>query len=233
MRRALLAFGSESASEDRAREQVQRVTDPSSQPPASRRSIGAWWPDEGSALWRWLTPVVIDRIRRGTHDRADASGPCRGRATAVSCRAASDTSRRACPCPVLLRTLHIGGANWKSRATCDSPVLPRSPTDDPTPSGQRRCRKYQDDSYRLQADAIRGCNLAQISAITVVTRARATGGGVPDACLLLPAGRVHPVCMAQGTCSLQARQPSRIGRQRPPGASKSRASPRTRVYHPQ
>ena len=50
MRRALLAFGSESASEDRAREQVQRVADPSSQPPASRRSIGAWWPDEGSAL---------------------------------------------------------------------------------------------------------------------------------------------------------------------------------------
>ena len=41
MRRALLAFGSESASEDRAREQVQRVADPSSQPPAQkhRRSV--------------------------------------------------------------------------------------------------------------------------------------------------------------------------------------------------
>ena len=26
-------------------------------------------------------------------------------------------------------TLHIGGANLKSRATCDSRVLPRSPTD--------------------------------------------------------------------------------------------------------
>ena len=48
---------------------------------------------------RWLTPVVIDRIRRGTHDRADANGPCRGCATAVSCRAASRTSRRACPLP--------------------------------------------------------------------------------------------------------------------------------------
>ena len=33
---------------------------------------------------RWLTPVVIDRIRRGRHDRADANGPCRGCATAVS-----------------------------------------------------------------------------------------------------------------------------------------------------
>ena len=68
--------------------------------------------------------MVIDRIRRGTHDRADANGPCRGCATAVSFRAASRTSRRACPCPVLLCTLHIGGANLKRRATCDSTVLP-------------------------------------------------------------------------------------------------------------
>ncbi len=30
----------------RAREQEQRVVDPSSQPPASCRSIRAWWPDE-------------------------------------------------------------------------------------------------------------------------------------------------------------------------------------------
>jgi hypothetical protein len=44
-----VAFGSESASEDRAREQVQRIADPSSQPPASRRRIGTWWPYEGSA----------------------------------------------------------------------------------------------------------------------------------------------------------------------------------------
>ena len=32
-----------------AREQVQRAADPSSQMPASHTSIGAWWPDEGSA----------------------------------------------------------------------------------------------------------------------------------------------------------------------------------------
>ena len=31
---------------------------------------------------------------------------------------------------------------------------------------------------------------------------------------------------------MQAHQPSRVGRQRPPGASKSHASTRTRVYHP-
>ena len=98
-------------------------------------------------------------------------------------------------CPVLPCTLHIGGANLKSRATCDSPVLPRSPTDVPSPCGQRRRRIYPDNSYRLQADAIRGCNLARIAVITMVAHAPATGGGVPDASLLLPAGRVHPVCM--------------------------------------
>ena len=99
-------------------------------------------------------------------------------------------------CPVLLCALHIGGANLKSRAMYDSPVLPRSPTGIPSPCGQRRRRIYPDNSYRLQADAIRGCHLAQISAITVVTHAPATGGGVPDVSLLLPAGRVHPVCLA-------------------------------------
>ena len=67
---------------------------------------------------------------------------------------------------------HIGGANLTSRATCDSPVLPRSPTDVPSPCGQRRRRIYPDNSYRLQADAIRGCNLAQIAAITMVTHER-------------------------------------------------------------
>ena len=44
-------------------------------------------------------------------------------------------------------------------------------------------------------------------------------------------GRRAPVCMTYGTCSLQAHQPSRIGRQRPPSAWKSHASNRTRVYH--
>ncbi len=112
---------------------------------------------------------MIDRTRRGTHDRADGTEPCRGRATAASCRAASRTSRSACPCPVLLCTMHIGGANWKSGATCDSPVLPRSPKDDPTPSGQRRCRTHPEHCCKLQAEAIRGCNLVEIAAIAMVT----------------------------------------------------------------
>jgi hypothetical protein len=58
--------------------------------------------------------------------------------------------------PVLLCTLHIGGANLKSRATCDSALLPRSTTDVPAPLGQRKCRIYPENSYRLQAEAIRG-----------------------------------------------------------------------------
>jgi hypothetical protein len=86
-------------------------------------------------------------------------------------------------CPVLLCTLHIGGANLKSRAMYDSPVLPRSPTDVPTPSGQLTCRICPDNCYRLHAEAIRGCNLDQIAAITMVTHARATGGGVSDVSL--------------------------------------------------
>jgi hypothetical protein len=83
----------------------------------------------------------------------DANGPCRGCATAVICQAASCTSRRACPLPSLLRTLHIGGANLK---TCDSRVLPRSPTDVPSPSGQRKCRIRPEHCCKLQAEVIRG-----------------------------------------------------------------------------
>jgi hypothetical protein len=169
-------------------------------------------------LWRWPIPMVIACIRRGTHDRADANRPCRGCATAVICRAASCKSRRACPLPTLLRTLHIGGSNLKSRATCVSRVPPRSHTDVPAPSGQRTCSMHPNHCYEVHAGAVRGCNLDQIAAITMLTHASATGAGVPDASLLLPAERVHPVCMSQETCSLQAHQPSRIGRQRPPGA---------------
>ena len=163
----------------------------------------------------------------------DASGPCRCCATAVSCRAASRTRRRACPCPVLLCTLHIGGANLKSRATCDSPVPPRSPTDVPSPCGQRRRRTYPDNSYRLQADAIRGLqprsDRSDYHGSVRTCHRRRRSRRMPA---LLPAGRVHPVCIAYGTCRLQAHQPSRVGRQRPPCAWKSPASTRTRVYHP-
>ena len=60
-------------------------------------------------------------------------------------------------CPVLLRTLHIGGSNWKSRSTCDSTVLPRSDTDVPAPSGQRTCGMHPEHCRKLHAEAVRGC----------------------------------------------------------------------------
>ncbi len=59
-------------------------------------------------------------------------------------------------CPVQLRTLHIGGANLKSRATCDSTVPPRSHTDVPSRCGQRRCRIHPEHCCKLQAAVIRG-----------------------------------------------------------------------------
>ena len=60
-------------------------------------------------------------------------------------------------CPVLLRTLHIGGTNLKSRATCDLRVLPRSFTDVPAPSGQLTCSMHPEHCFKLRAEAIRGC----------------------------------------------------------------------------
>ncbi len=157
--------------------------------------------------------MVIDRMRRGTHDRADATGPCSADRRQLPSSLPHES--QGMPSPSLLCTLHIGGANLTSRATCDSPVLPRSPTDVPSPCGQRRRRIYPDNSYRLQADAIRGCNLARTAVITMATHAHATGGGFPDARLLLPARRVHLVCIAQGRCSWHARMLTQIGRQRP------------------
>jgi len=179
--------------------------------------------------------VVIDRIRRGTHDRADANGPCRGCATAVSFRAASRTSHRACPCPVLLCTLHIGGANLKSRATCDSTVLPVA-HGRPLALGSVGLR----DTSGSLLHAASGSHSSRSGLFISIRSQRlpraCTHGPAEaaflDASLLLPAGRVHPVRMALGACSLQAHQPSRVGRQRPPGASKLRASTGTRVYHP-
>ena len=63
-------------------------------------------------LWRCHTPMVLARRRRGAHDRADGTGACRGRATAVGCRAATCCSCRtsrgpAHACPVCTS---IGGS---------------------------------------------------------------------------------------------------------------------------
>ena len=157
--------------------------------------------------------MVIDRMRRGTHDRADTTGPCRGCATAVGCRAASRTSRRACPCRVLLCTPHIKLA--EPRYMClDSCSRGR-------PRTSRRPR-VSGDAGHTQITATSG-KRKPFGAVTSIrshdyqgnARTHATGGGFPDARLLLPAGRVHPVCIAQGICSWHARRLTQIGRQRP------------------
>ncbi len=77
---------------------------------------------------------------------------------------ASRTSRRACPRPVCC------GAHCTSVAqTCRAALhvtrqlLPRSPTDIPAPSGQRRCTTYPDTCYKRQAEAVRGGDLDQIA----------------------------------------------------------------------
>jgi hypothetical protein len=127
----------------RASEQEQRVADPSTQPRASRRSICAWWRDEGSALE--MSYSGGDR----SHTKGHMIEPMQPnlaeavRSAAVSCRAATGrTSLSRGPA-------HAQSAHWqlnrKSRATTrhrDSTVPPRSPTDIPvpTPSGQQTCR---------------------------------------------------------------------------------------------
>jgi hypothetical protein len=83
MRRALLAVGSEPGHTNKS--SASRIRRRSRQHLAEASELDGPMKDR---LWRWHTPVVIDRIRRGAHDRADATGPCRGCATAASCRAA-------------------------------------------------------------------------------------------------------------------------------------------------
>ncbi len=117
----------------------------------------------------------------------------------------------------------------------DSRVLPRSPTDVPSPSGQRSAGCVQSIAASCKRKSFGGCNLAQIAAITMVTHAPVTGGGVPDAS--------HKPAAASGT------RPSRMDfitnmplagspavANRPAEAARcleSRASTRTRIYHPQ
>jgi hypothetical protein len=135
-------------------------------------------------------------------------------------------------CPVLLCILHIGGANWKSHATCDSPVLPRSPTDDPTPCGQRRRRIRPDNSYKLQAEAIRGLQPRSdrsdyhVSPRTCHRRRRSRGKHA--AACGTRATRMHRIRSVQLAGSpAVANRPAEAAR-----CLESRASSRTRVYHP-
>jgi hypothetical protein len=75
---------------------ASRIRRRSRQHPAEAFVLGG--PANGR-LRRWPIPMAIGRERRGTHDRADANGPCRGCATGVSCWAAARVAGHA-QCPV-------------------------------------------------------------------------------------------------------------------------------------
>jgi len=143
-----------------------RIRRRSHQHPTEASALGGPMKDR---LRRWLTPMLIDRMRRGTHDRADATGPCRGCATAVSCRAASCMSRRPCPCLVCCAHCTSVAQTCKAARRVTRQLLPRSPTDVPAPSAQRRCVMYPGNCYKRQAEAVRGGDLDQIAAITKAT----------------------------------------------------------------
>jgi hypothetical protein len=136
-------------------------------------------------------------------------------------------------CPVLPCILHIGGADWKSHATSDSPVLPRSPTDDPTPSGQLTCRICPDNSYRLQAEAIRGLqprsDRSEYHGSARTGHQRRRFRRMPAAASGTRASRMHRIGSVQLAGSpAVANRPAEAAR-----CLESRASTRTRVYHPQ
>ena len=111
-------------------------------------------------LRSWLTPVVIDRIRRGTHDRADAD-----RTLPEAVRPLSASKQLAARVAAHAKSAH----RWltlKSHATCDraSTVLPRGrprTSRRPRVSGDAGCTRSI--CYELQAEAIRGGDLDLIA----------------------------------------------------------------------
>ena len=143
----------------------------------------------------------------------------------ASCRAlaARRTSAWACPMPSLRCTLHIGCSTTCDR---DSTVLPWPPTDVPEPAGQQGCRMYPELCYRLQADAMRGCDLDQIARYADGTaRTRHWRRLSRSEAEQQPLRRHIPCASQKETHGLQAHQSARIGRQRPPCAeSRVRAS---------
>jgi hypothetical protein len=57
--------------------------------------------------------------------------------------------------------------------------------------------------FKLHAEAIRSCNLAQIAAIIMVAHACAREAAFQSqaSCYLRDSGDMHPMCMTYGTCS--------------------------------
>ena len=149
--------------------------------------------------------MVIDRMRRGTHVRADATGPCRSCATAVSCRAASCMSRRPCPRPVCCAHCTSVVQTCRAALRVTRQLLPRSPTDVPAPSGRQTCRIYPDNCYERQAEAVRGGDLDQIARLpwqrTHICHRRRLSRRTPAAAGGTRASRMHSPRNMQLACS--------------------------------
>ena len=99
MSRALLAVGSERGHTNKS--SASRIRRRSRQHLAEASELDGPMKDR---LWRWLTPVVIDRIRRGTHDRADVTEPLQRPGRPMS--SAEQLAARASGQP--MPSLHIG-----------------------------------------------------------------------------------------------------------------------------
>jgi len=118
---------------------------------------------------------------------------CRGCATAVSCRAASCTSSRACPFPVCTSVAHLEPRYCDH----DSTVLPWPPTDVPEPSGQQGCRMYP--------EAPTGCKRTPFGAVTsirshdvqMVPHAHATRRRLSGAQAAAAAAQPRSMCIAR------------------------------------
>jgi hypothetical protein len=125
----------------------------------------------------------------------------------------------------------------KSRATCDSPVLPRSFADVPAPAGQLTCRIHPEHCCKLLAEAIRGLqprsdrNDCDGDARTCHRRRRSRRKCTrkPAAACGTRAFRMHSTRnMRLAGSPAVASRPAEAAR-----CLESRASTRTRVYHPQ
>jgi len=119
--------------------------------------------------------------------------------------------------------------NQSRMRTLSSTALPRSPADEPTLPARRTRRWCSEHRGELQAEAILCCYCDRIRTITAVPHTHATAGGFPEGIQPLPACHMHPGCVAQRTCGLQAAPFARIGRQEA-GLCSSRVSAAGRAF---
>ena len=125
--------------------------------------------------------------------------------------ARGDHARTAAPAQSVHRWLAL--MNQSRMRTLSSTALPRSPAHEPTLPARHTRRWCSEHRGELQAEAVLCCYRGRIRTITAVPHTHATAGGFPEGIQPLPAGHMHPGCVAQRTCGLQAEPIARIGRQ--------------------